>query len=34
MRIKNNNNNNHVFLNHSGEHIASYMIHLNKNITK
>jgi hypothetical protein len=28
------NSKNHVFLNRSGEHIASYMIHLNKNKTK
>jgi hypothetical protein len=33
MRIKNNNKN-HVFLNRNGEHIADYLIHLNKNITK
>jgi hypothetical protein len=29
MRIKKNSKN-HVFLNWSGEHIAGYMIHLNK----
>jgi hypothetical protein len=29
-----NNNKNHVFLNRSNEHIAGYMIHLNKNKTK
>jgi hypothetical protein len=28
------NSKNHVFLNRSGEHIAGYMIHLNKNKTK
>jgi hypothetical protein len=28
------NSKNHVFLNWSGEHIAGYMIHLNKNKTK
>jgi hypothetical protein len=33
MRIKNNNDN-HVFLNRSSEHIVGYMIHLNKNKTK
>jgi hypothetical protein len=33
MRIKNNNNN-HVFFNWNGEHIAGYLIHLNKNKTK
>jgi hypothetical protein len=30
MRIKKNSKN-HVFLNRIGEHIAGYMIHLNKN---
>jgi hypothetical protein len=33
MRIKKISKN-HVFLNRSGEHIAGYMIHLNKNKTK
>jgi hypothetical protein len=28
------NNKNHVFFNWNGEHIASYLIHLNKNKTK
>jgi hypothetical protein len=28
------NSKNHFFLNRSGEHIAGYMIHLNKNKTK
>jgi hypothetical protein len=33
MRIKKNSKN-HVFLNWNGEHIAGYLIHLNKNKTK
>jgi hypothetical protein len=33
MRIQKNSKN-HVFLNRNGEHIAGYLIHLNKNITK
>jgi hypothetical protein len=33
MRMKKNSKN-HVFLNPSGEHIAGYMTHLNKNETK
>jgi hypothetical protein len=33
MRIKKDSKN-HVFLNRSGEHIASYIIHLNKNKRK
>jgi hypothetical protein len=33
MRIKKNSKN-HVFLNRNGEHIANYLIHLNKNKTK
>jgi hypothetical protein len=33
MRVKKNSKN-HVSLNRSGEHIAKYMIHLNKNKTK
>jgi hypothetical protein len=33
MRIKKNSKN-RVILNQSGEHIAGYMIHLNKNKTK
>jgi hypothetical protein len=33
MRIKKNSKN-HVFLNRSSEHIAGYMIHLNRNKTK
>jgi hypothetical protein len=28
------NSKNHVFLNQNGEHIAGYLIHLNKNKTK
>jgi hypothetical protein len=28
------NNKNHVFFNRNGEHIASYLIHLNQNKTK
>jgi hypothetical protein len=31
---KRKNSKNHVFLNLNGEHIASYLIHLNKNKTK
>jgi hypothetical protein len=33
MRIKKNSKN-HVFFNRNGEHIANYLIHLNKNKTK
>jgi hypothetical protein len=33
MRIKKNSKNN-VFFNRNGEHIASYLIHMNKNKTK
>jgi hypothetical protein len=33
MRIKKNSKN-HVFLNWNGEHIARYLIHLNRNETK